>query len=67
MRHTSLNNHLLNDIMSNFYACRISVTHISAPKRLAVIVNTKKLFNPNLKHLIGAEIRDAEKPQAAKI
>jgi hypothetical protein len=30
-----------------FDACCISATRISAPKRLAAVVNTKKLFNTN--------------------
>jgi hypothetical protein len=30
-----------------FDACRKTATHISAPKRLAVVVNTNILFNTN--------------------
>jgi hypothetical protein len=43
-----------------FDACHISVTRISAPKRLAVVVNTKKMFNTKMKQLFGAETCVAE-------
>jgi hypothetical protein len=52
---------------SNFYACRISVTRISALKRLAVEVNTKKIVQYKLKHLFGAEICVTEIQQASKL
>ncbi len=50
-----------------FDACHISVTSISAPKRLAVVVNTKKNVQCKLKHLFGADARVAEIRQASKI
>jgi hypothetical protein len=50
-----------------FYACRISVTPISAPKWLAAIVNTKKIVQYKLKHLFGAETHVAEIRQSSKI
>jgi len=45
-----------------FDACRIS-----APKWLAVIVNTKKIVQYRLKHLFGAETSVAEIRQTSNI
>ncbi len=43
-----------------YYACRISVTRISAPKRLAIVANTQKIVQYKLKHLFGAKACVAE-------
>ncbi len=51
----------------NFDACRISATPISAPKRLAIVLHTKKCSMLSETYIFGAEICVAEIRQASKI
>jgi hypothetical protein len=50
--------------MPDFYACHPSVSLISAPKRLAIVLNCSMLIKT---YFFGAEIRVAEIRQASKI
>jgi hypothetical protein len=54
-------------IGQSFATCCFSATHISGPKSLKVVVNTKKMFSSKTEHLFGAATCVAEIRQASKI
>jgi len=54
---------ILDVFVQIFNACCISATHISAPKGLAVVVNTKKTVNYKLEQHSGVETHVGELQQ----